>query len=116
MKNIFSLLYLFDIPGYDIDAVNKFSLLSVVKTANEYALKIVLNDQQYILFTSDYLQCNRYSSEQIGMAGKLEFIRPKGVKEKDLVNADGEADYYVKTDMTIDFGGGAYYLARIVGD
>lgn len=114
MKNIFVLLNKFDIPGYDIDNFNELRLISVIKTANEHAIKFELNGQKYILFTADYLWCNRYSAESIKMEDKLEFIKPKGVDDDQLINADGEADYHVKFTLPIDFGDGSYSLARIV--
>lgn len=115
MQKIFALLYKFDIPDYDIDGVNEFSLQSVINMgSSQYALKIRLNGENYILFTADSLSSNRYLAEQIDMADKLKFIKPKGVKNEYLINAYGEDDYYVRSDLSIDFGSGSYSLAQVI--
>lgn len=114
MENIFLLLYLFDIPGYDIDGINEFSLRNVTSLGNcEYAIDFCFNNARFILFSSDCIVCNRYYAERIDMKDKLKFIKPKGVKDEYLVNGDGEESYYVRSDLPLDFGGGSYLLAKL---
>lgn len=117
MKNIFLLLNKFDVPDYDIDDLNEFSLTGVVRLMpDSYALRIVLNGQKYILFTADTLTNNRCSAEYVGMGGELKFIKPKGIKPEYLINGDGEADYQIESDIKIDFGCGRYSLAQVTKD
>lgn len=117
MENIFSLLYQFDIPGYDIDGMNEFSLHNVTSLGNgEYAIDFYLNGTRFILFSSDCIVCNRYYAEQTNMKDWLKFVKPKGVKDEYLVNGDGEENYYVRSDLPLDFGGGSYLLARVVNN